>query len=428
MAIFDTMTPIPQSPTGMIAMPGQTAAYNGRPYGGAMDFKGMMRGHLGSGYVDMGGLGGGMVGLVGDGNSAQFAQNVDLGPLAGFINPLTQMSQDAFSGLGQINPAALMQQLQGAYGQAAPGITGPDLAPFGYAATMQPLQQQMTGAAQGALATAAQDPQAIMAQQLGLLREQAAPFEQRAFNNLQDNLFATGRLGSSGGGLQTEAFARGLGQADLSRQLQAFQQAQQYQRDAANRASMFGQGADSLLGAGFQRALAGNSAVADRALQRFGLAQTLFDAGMGQRQNLLGEAMGGLQGFSGIQQYGLNNLQQALAGSQAVSNAALGRASTKGGSNFEKAMGGLSAFGDAAGGAAAAFTAFSDPALKADIEYIGTSRGLRLYRWRWNDAAKAFGLEGAGAGVMATEVPAEYVAVRAGYLAVDYGRLLEEAA
>lgn len=61
----------------------------------------------------------------------------------------------------------------------------------------------------------------IARQELDLLRTQAQPFEERAQNRLNQTLFGQGRLGTTGGALQTEAFARGLGQADLDRQLQA---------------------------------------------------------------------------------------------------------------------------------------------------------------------------------------------------------------
>jgi hypothetical protein len=56
------------------------------------------------------------------------------------------------------------------------------------------------------------------------MTELAQPGIERGMSNLQDNLFATGRLGTSGGALQTEAFARGLGQADTERQLAAMQE------------------------------------------------------------------------------------------------------------------------------------------------------------------------------------------------------------
>lgn len=119
---------------------------------------------------------------------------------------------------------------------------------------------------------------------LDLLRAQAQPFEDRAFSNLQDNLFATGRLDSTGGALQTEAFARGLGQADIERQLAATDAAQRTQQLEDNLASsaferfgatsgltadlnqaIFGRGKETLgIGTG---ALAGQQSILDTLLQ-----------------------------------------------------------------------------------------------------------------------------------------------------------------
>lgn len=63
-------------------------------------------------------------------------------------------------------------------------------------------------------------------QNLSLLRQQAAPQEDQAYNALQNKLYSQGRLGSTGGGLDITAFAKGLGEADVARQLAAFNTAQ----------------------------------------------------------------------------------------------------------------------------------------------------------------------------------------------------------
>lgn len=55
----------------------------------------------------------------------------------------------------------------------------------------------------------------------GLLNQLAQPAEQRAGNKLQDQLFARGQTGTTGGGIQQEAFQNSLNQADLQRQLSA---------------------------------------------------------------------------------------------------------------------------------------------------------------------------------------------------------------
>lgn len=146
--------------------------------------------------------------------------------------------------------------------------------------------------------------EAARARTLDLLRQQAAPFEDRAFTSLLDNQFATGRLGSSGGALQTEAFARGLGQADLSRQLAANQEGRNFQQNALGLAAGFqgaGTGArtlgDSLLGNAFGRFgnLAGLSA--DVEGQRFGQQLT----GQQNLFNQLGSVFTQQLGLAGTQ-------------------------------------------------------------------------------------------------------------------------------
>lgn len=90
----------------------------------------------------------------------------------------------------------------------------------------------MYGTGMGMLGERAQSYDAQRDQMLAQLRAEAAPFEERAGQALQQNLFNTGRLGTSGGGMNIEAFARGLGQADTSRSIQANQFAQDlYGRD-----------------------------------------------------------------------------------------------------------------------------------------------------------------------------------------------------
>jgi hypothetical protein len=162
---------------------------------------------------------------------------------------------------------------------------------------------------------------------LSLLRQQAQPFEQRQFQGLQDTQFAQGIMGSTGGSLQTEAFARGLGQADISRQLAASGEAR------ATQGSL-----QSLLGAqlGGGQALAGleNSLLND-AFNQFGsmsgltadLNNTVF--GRGQAMNQSGfQQLGGqgqlMQMLMGLGNFGgnmgaqsSNTRLQALTGGQA---------------------------------------------------------------------------------------------------------------
>lgn len=67
-----------------------------------------------------------------------------------------------------------------------------------------------------------------------LLTQLAQPEQQRSKNALQDSLFAQGRLGTTGGGIQQEAFQNAANMADLQRQLAGQDWAQQ---QASNRFS-----------------------------------------------------------------------------------------------------------------------------------------------------------------------------------------------
>lgn len=225
----------------------------------------------------------------GPGDQAQF----NLGGFGDIFGQLGGIGQGGLAGgqaaqlaaMGQF-PGAAFGQL-GALGQQAFG-RAQDIGAGGF---QRVLQNQLFGRA-GELAGQT-DFTGLRDQTLGTLRQQAAPFEERAFGGLQENLFATGRLGSSGGALQTEAFARGLGEADLSRQLQATQVAQTQQAQNAALARQFGgMGAglagleDKMLGSAFQRFGGTAGLGADLQRQLFGQGSTIFAQGL---QGLAGQ-------------------------------------------------------------------------------------------------------------------------------------------
>lgn len=159
-----------------------------------------------------------------------------------------------------------------------------------------------------------QDYQGFVNDRLNLLRQQAAPFEQRAYNSNNQNLFNTGRMGTTGGGIQTEAFARGLGQADLQRQLDAQGMGDQlYQFDQGNRLAqqqLGGQllatgnnlnlGASSIFGGQLAGATGYNDTVNARAQQRMQNATGLFGFGSQLGQQDLASGTGALQNYLGI--------------------------------------------------------------------------------------------------------------------------------
>lgn len=160
--------------------------------------------------------------------------------------------------------------------------------------------------------------QGVADQRLALLRQQAAPFEQQAYNANNQNLFATGRMGTTGGGLQTEAFARGLGQADLARQTAAQGQADQlYQFDQGagqnmmNTAGYLNTGANSIFNGQFGAQVDYNALVNARSQQRLKDATSLFGFG--------NELAGVDQGRAGTAQQNYLNLSQALTNQSSAS-------------------------------------------------------------------------------------------------------------
>lgn len=151
------------------------------------------------------------------------------------------------------------------------------------------------------------------------------------------------------------------------------------------------------------------------------------DARQRNYQNALAQFLGlnsqqagfGLQGAAG--QAGLFNQQgqNAFAAGQAKANTRQGFLGTLGqisqiANNFGSAVGGT-------GG-------FSDRKLKRDVRPISSHGPLTVYRWTWNDEAKALGLSGDEVGFMADEVEKimpEAVGSSNGYQTVNYGAVME---
>ena len=200
--------------------------------------------------------------------------------------------------------AGLQQGAQGGLGMAAQGL--------GRAANIQgqldPFAQQAFGMSQDFMNQIGTG-EGARNQSLDLMRQLAAPEEARQFAGLQQNQFSTGRLGSSGGALQTEAFARGLGQADLSRQLSSFQEGRNTQQNnfgLAQGMAGLGSGAlstgDSLLRNAFSnfQGMTGLSQGIEG--QRFGQQGTAQQNMFSQLQSIFG-----MQGAEQNQQAGMEN-------------------------------------------------------------------------------------------------------------------------
>lgn len=271
-----------------------------------------------------------------------------------FTNGLPASVSNALSGLqGSMGGPGLdlagLDQITGgvnnAFAQARNGLsTAGQMPGFNPAA--------LFGNAQTQLGSLGQTYDQAYGNTLNTLREQARPEEERAFAGLTDNLFATGRLGSTGGALQTEAFARGLGQADLSRQLAAGQEGRLAQQNALGLGQgLFGVGAsgmslqDQLLNsafgrfgqtaqmsadlnqARFARSMYGNETQYNRAQNLLGTQINLAGLPAALQSAQLGNVGAALQGQSGIQSQLLQMFGAGLSSEQAAANARIGAGS-----------------------------------------------------------------------------------------------------
>ena len=102
------------------------------------------------------------------------------------------------------------------------------------------------------------------------MTELAQPGIDRSIAEHDNRQFARGQMGTSGGALQTEAFARGLGQADTARQLAAMQEG----RSALNAQLGLGTGLASQQDASLANAMKRFTGMADMSNQ---LGQTRYD-------------------------------------------------------------------------------------------------------------------------------------------------------
>lgn len=155
------------------------------------------------------------------------------------------------------------------------------------------------------------------------------------------------------------------------------------------------------------------------------IAQIGGNAAAGQATNFLGAAQSAANLFGNTGNNLANTYMQTgsnLANLYTNQANQLGNAALASG----QAQAGMwTGIGNAVGGA---IGAWSDARLKTNAEKIGECDGINIYRWEWNDEAKAMGIDDPTIGVMAHEVPDEYVVEKDGYLMVDYGRLFGEAA
>jgi hypothetical protein len=262
---------------------------------------------------------------------------------------LTGAAGDAMSALsGSGVDPRFMQLLAGLTARQVGSGGMPSLGPTGVSPD---LIAQLTGAAGSKLATASMSPDAAAADRLGVLRAQAQPYEQDFINKQLGDVFARGRFGSndSVSGNVSDSIARALTSADQARQAQAMDYGRQMTGDAAQQGLALSAGASGLLGDQFTRALqqftAGQSGQNDEltrilqgiggmsslgtsnsqnALNRFGVAQNLFNSTNTGSNDALTRALGALGGVGTIDQSGMQQFMAALQAATARSNAASG--------------------------------------------------------------------------------------------------------
>lgn len=281
----------------------------------------------------------GMAGQYANGYVPQGYQTA-LGNVMGATGQQVQGTQGMMSpygaGFGQVAQGALQQ---GAYG-------------------LQQMNSPYTQALQGASGQAANNATAGYDQVYNQsLNSQLAALqrpEQLAQSNTMDQEFARGQIGSTAGGLQTEAMAQGFGNAALQAQINATGQAQQYQSQQAGLAGQFGGLANqnmitgnNIASSGFSNygnAAAGNSNIANsifnqnQAINQLGVQNAMtgfmaqgqygqYGAQTGNMYGQLGNNM--INGGMNIQQGGLQQYNSLLQGNQMQAQAGIGAANAQ---------------------------------------------------------------------------------------------------
>lgn len=210
-----------------------------------------------------------------------------------------------------------------------------------------------------------QDFGQLRGEELGLLRAQARPAEERAVNAKFQNLFSRGQLGTTGGANQIGALAQAQENADINRQLAATQTAQ----GVLSQNQATGQG---LLGLGQQGAgLQGNLAT-----QQLGGVQNTVGAqgNLGQQrlansQSLFGfgQDLRGLGIDEAKQNLGVTGSLDEMARANLNLSGTFGGAQAQAGGNVANAI--LSNSGSPVGGA---LSSFGTGLLQQGLSNIGT--------------------------------------------------------
>lgn len=266
-----------------------------------------------------------MPGLFSDAQSASQVDPAMIQNLRNVLNPEIARQQGAAGGLFDV--------AQNYLGGSGPGMD--------QAGQMFDLGMGMFG----------RNYQDVAADRTGALRQLAAPYEERAKNDMFSSLFKMGQLGGPGGERMFQSFGQGLGEADLRRVVEGQNLAEGiYGRDlqagmgltSTGMEGMFrgaGMGLDAAgmgLGASVNAGNMGNmlyggeglfsDLVNQRAGQRMTNAQGMFGFGLDAQSAELQNALASLQGYTGLVNQGRGSLEMGMnlgqAGAAAGANQA----------------------------------------------------------------------------------------------------------
>lgn len=166
--------------------------------------------------------------------------------------------------------------------------------------------------------------------------------------------------------------------------------------------------------------MANTSLLQGQALQNFGQAGMGAQLGAGnqiQQGDLYNQGLG-RQLFEEARDWGMNNY---------LASGGVSPSGQIGGSTTQDVFGssGMEDLASMAMTAASIYMMFgSDVRLKEDIKFEGVKNGHNWYSWQWNEEAAKLGLEGRSEGVMAHEMPEDYVEEIDGYDHVNYAKVL----
>lgn len=244
--------------------------------------------------------------------------NIDLGDLEPIRGGLVNFGQNQLGNLGGSPGLDLLTRLTGGSVRTT-GQGFQDALTQGFQTGLQDQLAGLAGGAFGDVGSAA----GAADRQLQAFRAAAQPANQRAVNSTLQNLFNTGRLGTTGGANIIGSLAEAQNRQDLDFQLAAGQEGRAAQQIAFN------------LGSGFLGNLNQTRGLQDQLLQsafgRFNQTQGLAADLIGRQQQFrggeLGLLMNALQGQGGLFTQGLDAFQAALAASQAQANARVGAGS-----------------------------------------------------------------------------------------------------